>query len=89
MSITDINTQENLTYLSPNEDIKINMLRGNDNDIEMCNICLINPKNGIFNHGKIGHIFSCYSCSKKIWSNTHKCPICNQKIKFLTKMVNA
>lgn len=57
----------------------------NSNDI--CNICYIMPKNGVFNHGKIGHIYCCYSCAKKLWRKSNKCPLCNVRIKFVTKMI--
>lgn len=60
----------------------------NDENINnICNICLKMPKNGVFNHGKIGHIYCCYSCAKKIWKKSNKCPLCNVKIKFVTKMI--
>ncbi|VVC25445.1 Zinc finger, RING-type,Zinc finger, RING/FYVE/PHD-type [Cinara cedri] len=53
----------------------------------ICNICLGAPKNGVINHKKIGHIFSCYPCAKQIWRTSKKCPICNQKIQYVTKMI--
>ncbi|VVC36879.1 Zinc finger, RING/FYVE/PHD-type [Cinara cedri] len=53
----------------------------------LCNICLVNPKNGVFNHGKIGHIFSCYQCAKQIRRKSNRCPVCNIKVQFVTKMI--
>lgn len=53
----------------------------------ICNICFILPKNGVFNHGKISHIVGCYSCAKLIWRKNNKCPLCNVKVKFVTKMI--
>lgn len=58
------------------------------NDVEnLCNICFKMPKNGIFNHGKIGHIYCCYPCAKKLKKKSNRCPICNVKITFITKMI--
>ncbi|XP_025192309.1 protein Mdm4-like [Melanaphis sacchari] len=59
----------------------------NENINNICNICYVMPKNGVFNHGKIGHIYCCYSCAKKLWKKSNKCPLCNVKIKFVTKMI--
>ncbi|KAF0718681.1 Uncharacterized protein FWK35_00028555 [Aphis craccivora] len=39
----------------------------------MCNICCVMPKNGVFNHQKISRVF----------------PICNVKIKCVTKIIVA
>lgn len=54
---------------------------------DLCSICLIMPKNGIFNHGKIGHIYSCYQCAKNIKRISNRCPICNVKVQYVTKMI--
>lgn len=54
-----------------------------------CNICYLKPKNGIFNHGKTAHVYCCYTCAKQIWSRSGKCPICNLKIRYVTKAVHA
>lgn len=59
----------------------------NKNSKNLCNICFQQPKDGIFNHNKIGHLFSCYKCAKKIWKSKGKCPVCNRKIKFVTKLI--
>lgn len=53
----------------------------------LCNICLIMPKNGIFHHGKISHVYCCYSCANKMHRNSNKCPICKVKLKYVTKMM--
>lgn len=53
----------------------------------ICNICYILPKNGVFNHGKTGHIYCCYPCAKKVWKKNNRCPICNSKVKYVTKMI--
>lgn len=53
----------------------------------LCNICYKLPKNGIINHGKIGHVYCCYPCAKKIQKKKNRCPICNAKITSITKMI--
>lgn len=79
-------------YLSRKE-INKSINIGN-NSIEMikrtknlCNICLIMPKNGIFHHGKISHVYCCYSCANEVRRNSNKCPICKVKLKYVTKMM--
>lgn len=57
-----------------------------ENAKNVCNICFAMPKNGSFNHGKIGHIYSCYPCAKKIWKKSNRCPACNLKVKSITKI---
>lgn len=59
-----------------------------ENTKNLCQICFIKPKNGIFNHGKTSHIYCCYTCAKHIWTKTNKCPICNIKVRYVTKSVN-
>lgn len=74
-------------YLSQTKN-NINSIPEMDVNIDnICNICYMRPKNGVFNHGKIGHIYCCYSCAKKLWQKSNKCPLCNVKIKFVTKMI--
>lgn len=68
-----------------NIDNQTSEILGNIENI--CNICFTLPKNGVFNHGKTGHIYCCYPCAKKVWKTTNKCPICNVKVKFVTKMI--
>lgn len=59
-----------------------------ENSMNTCNICLIRKKNGLFNHGKTSHVYSCYTCAKLLWSRTGKCPICNLNIRSVTKVSN-
>lgn len=57
------------------------------NDTNKCNICYLKPKNGIFNHGSTAHLYCCYKCAKQIWNRSGRCPICNLKVKYVTKAV--
>ncbi|XP_050428015.1 E3 ubiquitin-protein ligase Mdm2-like isoform X2 [Adelges cooleyi] len=41
-----------------------------DKTDNLCNICFLRPKNGIFNHGKTGHIYCCYKCAKQVWNKS-------------------
>ncbi|CAI6354242.1 unnamed protein product [Macrosiphum euphorbiae] len=75
-----------------NKDIKhiynsITVMKEYNNN--MCNICNVMPKNGVFNHQKISHMYSCYACAKKIWRDSNRCPVCNVKIKCVTKVIIA
>lgn len=54
---------------------------------KMCNVCFLKPKNGIFNHKKTGHVYCCYDCSKQIWIRSGNCPICNLKIRYVTRAI--
>lgn len=54
---------------------------------DMCMTCLVNPKNGIFVHGKIGHICCCYKCALKVWTGVRRCPCCNCKVSNVLKSV--
>lgn len=60
--------------------------KSNNDNQNKCNYCFNDLKNGIINHGKIGHIVDCYYCAKRQWKISNKCPICNTRIKFVTKM---
>lgn len=85
MFINNEKTYKNLDYnMSPKEIESNNDVKNKDN---LCNICFLNSRNGIINHGKIGHIITCYSCAKRLWSTSNKCPLCNVKIKCVTKMI--
>ncbi|KAL4085518.1 hypothetical protein QTP88_027029 [Uroleucon formosanum] len=80
------------TITKMNEDIKhiynsITLIK--EYKTNMCNICYLMPKNGVFNHQKISHVYSCYGCAKKIWRNSNRCPVCNIKIKSVTKIIVA
>lgn len=59
-----------------------------NNDYDICHICFLNPKNGIFNHKKIAHNYCCYLCAKRLKKISNKCPMCNLKFKFITKLIN-
>lgn len=65
------------------------MIEVPETDKNLCNICFMMPRNSVFNHGKIGHIYCCYPCAKKIKGKTDKCPYCNVKFKFITKVITA
>jgi len=67
---------------SNNDDVK-----NKNNNNNLCIVCFSNARNGIINHGKIGHIITCYTCAKRLWSTSNKCPLCNVKIKCVTKMI--
>ncbi|RZF41250.1 hypothetical protein LSTR_LSTR010478 [Laodelphax striatellus] len=47
---------------------------------ETCETCMARPKDGVFIHTKIVHRYSCYRCSKKIWKEIGRCPLCNNKV---------
>lgn len=53
----------------------------------VCDICCMMPKNGLFNHLKISHTNCCYQCAKNIWKKTKICPICKLKIKSISKLI--
>lgn len=73
---------------SGSEHIKNNFIEETHKKSEdLCNICFMMPRNGVFNHGKISHIYCCYLCAKKVQRKFNKCPICNLKLKFVTKIV--
>ncbi|XP_060847153.1 LOW QUALITY PROTEIN: E3 ubiquitin-protein ligase Mdm2-like [Rhopalosiphum padi] len=77
--------KSNSNNMFPNEN-KSNEDNGQNKD-NLCIICCLNQRNGIINHGKIGHIVTCYSCAKHLWSTSNTCPLCNVKIKCVTKMI--
>ncbi|XP_069695305.1 E3 ubiquitin-protein ligase Mdm2-like isoform X2 [Periplaneta americana] len=54
---------------------------------DMCITCMINPKNGIFVHGKVGHICCCYKCALRVWAVTGKCPLCKCKVNNVVKAI--
>jgi len=57
-----------------------------ENSLNLCSVCLLKPKNGLFNHGHTSHLYCCYTCSKQIWVKSGKCPICNSKVRYVTKL---
>jgi hypothetical protein len=54
---------------------------------DMCMTCVMNPKNGIFVHGKVGHICCCYKCALKVWTQLRRCPVCNCKVNNVLKAI--
>jgi hypothetical protein len=54
---------------------------------DLCMTCMVNPKNGIFVHGKIGHIYCCYKCALKVWTEVKRCPCCNCKVNNVLKAI--
>ncbi|XP_015112607.1 E3 ubiquitin-protein ligase Mdm2 isoform X2 [Diachasma alloeum] len=57
-----------------------------DGDNKNCNMCTVNPKDGVFVHGKASHICCCYRCAVKTWKTTKYCPICNRKVTNVLKV---
>lgn len=74
-------------HLSQEEHIKSSRINTLANKYDLCNICFRMPKNGLFHHGKFSHNYCCYPCTKKLWSKSNKCPLCNTKIKSISKMI--
>jgi Zinc finger, C3HC4 type (RING finger) len=58
----------------------------NDSNLGMCRFCMVNPKNGVFVHNNCLHLCCCYKCAIKVWKKRKSCPICNCKIKNVTKL---
>ncbi|KAL7027287.1 hypothetical protein ACKWTF_005395 [Chironomus riparius] len=58
----------------------------NDSNLGICRFCMINPKNGVFVHNNCLHLCCCYKCALKVWKKRKSCPICNCKIKNVTKL---
>lgn len=58
----------------------------NDSNLGLCRFCMINPKNGVFVHNNCLHLCCCYKCAVKVWKKRKSCPICNCKIKNVTKL---
>lgn len=79
ISETNIHTENNKNYV----------IRSVQNKDDLCNICLVNNKDGLINHGRVGHNFACYACLKKIKYTSNRCPICNVKISYITKLITA
>jgi len=84
-------TKEKTSKISVSNDMSPIEIESNNDDAknkdDLCIICFFNKRNGIINHGKIGHIITCYSCAKRLWSTSNRCPLCNVKIKCVTKMI--
>lgn len=58
----------------------------NDSNLGLCRFCMVNPKNGVFVHNNCLHLCCCYKCAIKVWKKRKSCPICNCKIKNVTKL---
>lgn len=58
----------------------------NDSNLGLCRFCMVNPKNGVFVHQNCLHLCCCYKCAVKVWKKRKSCPICNCKIKNVTKL---
>ncbi|XP_023936129.1 E3 ubiquitin-protein ligase Mdm2 isoform X2 [Bicyclus anynana] len=54
---------------------------------DLCIMCLVEPKSGVFVHGRIAHICCCYKCAVKVWSKAKRCPLCNSKVSNVLKAV--
>ncbi|KAK9508722.1 hypothetical protein O3M35_006213 [Rhynocoris fuscipes] len=63
------------------EEIKINI------DTDLCNVCMVRPRDGGYSHGRIVHNYSCYKCCIKIYNQNGRCPVCNLKIKQICKVI--
>ncbi|XP_063993568.1 E3 ubiquitin-protein ligase Mdm2-like [Diachasmimorpha longicaudata] len=77
--------------LQSNAESKIDIIRDkeqpdDDSDSKFCNMCTVNPKDGVFVHGKASHICCCYRCAVKTWKTTKYCPICNRKVTNVLKV---
>lgn len=68
------------------EDITADINDINDSNLGICRFCMVNPKNGVFVHSNCLHLCCCYKCAVKVWKKRKSCPICNCKIKNVTKL---
>ena len=53
---------------------------------DLCGLCGLRPVDGAFMHGNTGHQLYCYSCSKRVWRERKKCPMCRRTIGKVVKM---
>lgn len=53
---------------------------------DLCGLCGLRPVDGAFMHGNTGHQLYCYSCSKRVWRQRKKCPMCRRTIGKVVKM---
>ena len=53
---------------------------------DLCELCGLRPVDGAFMHGNTGHQLYCYSCSKRVWRERKKCPVCRRTIAKVAKM---
>ncbi|GLG96104.1 E3 ubiquitin-protein ligase Mdm2 [Gryllus bimaculatus] len=54
---------------------------------ELCFMCVNRPKDGAFIHSKSVHVLCCYQCALKVWNETKKCPMCNNRPHNVLKLV--
>ncbi|BET01475.1 THY [Nesidiocoris tenuis] len=59
----------------------VNVQRG------LCQICFVRPQDGGFCHDRITHVYSCYTCSSKTFKQRGRCPVCNQRIKHVSRLI--
>lgn len=53
---------------------------------ELCIICTIKKKDGIFLHGSSAHACCCYGCAIKTWKTNKRCPVCNRRVSNVVKL---
>ena len=53
---------------------------------DLCGLCGLRQINGAFTHGNTGHEVYCYPCSKRVWRERKKCPVCRRTIAKVIKM---
>lgn len=58
-----------------------------DESKDLCIICYVRPKSGVFAHGRLAHICCCYKCAVKVWSTSKRCPVCNSKVSNVLRAV--
>ena len=81
---SDVETVEKINVTSKIFQAKKNQPR-NDSSDNCCMICTVNPRDGIFVHGRITHICCCYQCAKIVWKTKKYCPICNRRVRDVLK----
>lgn len=54
--------------------------------IDLCGLCGLRSVDGAFMHGNTAHQLYCYSCSKRVWRERKKCPVCRRTIAKVVKM---
>jgi E3 ubiquitin-protein ligase Mdm2 len=83
-SSQETSCQTESTSVTDSQEVS-NIPRGSNPDL--CMMCMVNPKNGIFVHGKVGHICCCYKCALKVWTQVRRCPCCNCKVNNVLKAI--
>ncbi|KAF6199123.1 hypothetical protein GE061_007148 [Apolygus lucorum] len=54
---------------------------------QVCQICMVNPRDGGFCHDNIVHVYSCYRCSIKTFKQRGRCPVCNRRPRHVSKVI--